>query len=74
MTEAFSFLVIHDLRFAFHALRLLAGRQEEHPACKKLIWCWRGYLSGVRCKWSAYGPADDTATPSLLASLKSRLV
>ena len=35
---------------------------------------WCNYLSGARCKWSAYGPADATATPSSLASLKSRLV
>ena len=28
--------------------------------------CWRGYLSGARCKWLAYGPADATATPSSL--------
>ena len=34
-------------------------------------WC---YLSGARCKWFAYGPADVTATPSSLASLKSRFV
>ena len=37
------------------------------------IWamrCWRGYLSGVRCKWLTYCPADATATPSSLASLK----
>jgi len=25
--------------------------------------CWRGYLSGARCKWFAYGPADATFTP-----------
>jgi len=36
--------------------------------------CWRGYLSGARCKWFAYGPADVTAVPLSLASLKSRLV
>jgi len=45
------------------------------PGCK--IWvmrCWRGYLSGMRCKWFAYGPPDATATPSSLASLKSRFV
>jgi len=36
-------------------------------------WCY-GYLSGARCKWFAYGQADATATPSSLASLKSRLV
>ena len=35
---------------------------------------WHGYLSAVKCKWFAYGPADATATPSSLASLKSRLL
>ena len=35
--------------------------------------CWHGYLSGGRCKW--FVVCDDaTATPSSLASLKSRLV
>ena len=30
---------------AFSALTLLVGRQEGHPACKKLnCWCWRGCL------------------------------
>ena len=28
--------------------------------------CWRAYLSGAKCKWLAYGPADATATPSSL--------
>jgi len=40
----------------------------------KVMRCWRGYLSGARCKWFAYGPADATATLSPLASLKSWLV
>jgi len=35
---------------------------------------WHGYLSGVRCKGFAYGPADATATPSSLAPVKSRMV
>jgi len=35
--------------------------------------CWHGYLSGTRCKWFAYGPADATATPSSLGSLKSKM-
>ena len=35
---------------------------------------WHGYLSGARCKWFAHGPADATATPSSLASLKSRMI
>ena len=51
---------------AFSALMLLVGQQEGHPACKKygvMRW-WRGYLSGARCKWFAYGSADATATPS----------
>ena len=53
--------------FTFSALTLLVGRQEGHPACKKnwVVRCWRGYLSGVRCRL-AYGPADATATHCLL--------
>ena len=35
---------------------------------------WAGHLSGARCKWFAYGPADATATPSSLAPVKSRMV
>jgi len=53
---------------AFSALTLLVGRQEGHPAAKKLsggVLCWRGYLSGARCRL-AYGPADATATHCLL--------
>ena len=51
---------------AFSALTLLVGRQEGHAACKKLSGgCWRGYLSGARCRL-AYGPADDTANHCLL--------
>jgi len=42
---------------AFSALTLLVGRQEGHPAGKK--------LSGARCRL-AYGPADATATHCLL--------
>jgi len=30
------------LKIAFSALTLLVGRQEGHPACKKLGWWWRG--------------------------------
>jgi len=75
--------------FAFSALTLLVGHQEEHLACKKFwldvrksIWpvkswvtrCWHGYLSTARCKWFPHSLADATATPSSLASLKSRMV
>jgi len=49
----------------FSALTLLVGRQEGHPACKKLLGCWHGYLSGARFRL-AYGPADATATHCLL--------
>ena len=59
---------------AFSALTLLVGRQEGHLACKNwVVGCWRGYLSGARCRL-AYGPADATATHLSLASVKSRLV
>jgi len=43
---------------------VLVGHQEEHPVHKN--WCWCGYLSGAKCKWFAYGPADATATHHLL--------
>jgi len=54
--------ILHlDVKFAFSPLMLLVGRQEGHPACKnKVVGCWRGYLSGVRCRL-ACGPADATA-------------
>jgi len=64
---------------ALSTVTLLVGRQEGHPACKKKIKncvmrCWHGYLSGARCKWFAYGPADATVTPSSLVPVKSRMV
>ena len=56
----------YSRQLAFSALTLLVGRQEGHPACKKLSgWCWHGCLSGARCRL-AYGPADATATHCLL--------
>jgi len=51
---------------AFSALTLLVGRQEGHPACKNwVVGCWRGYVSGARCRF-AYCPADATAYCLLL--------
>ena len=40
---------------AFSALTLLVGRQEGHPACKKLwvVGCWHGYQYGARCRLAA---------------------
>ena len=49
---------------AFSAMTLLVGRQEGHPACKKLSGGVLAWLS-VRCRL-AYGPADATATHCLL--------
>ena len=45
---------------------LLVGRQEGHPACKKLSGGVLAWLpDGARCRL-AYGPADATATHCLL--------
>jgi len=51
--------VIHLI--AFSALMLFVGRQEGHPACKKLSGGVLAWLSGAQCRL-AYGPADATAT------------
>jgi len=60
---------------AFSALMLLVRQQEGHPACQNwVVRYWSGYLSGARCKWFAYGPADATATSSSLAPVKSGMV
>ena len=68
--------ILYIIACAFSALTLLVGQQEDHQACKKtwVVSYWRGYLSGARCKWFAYCPADATATPSSLAPVKSRMV
>jgi len=43
--------------YAFSALTLLVGRQEEHPACKKLsagVLAWLSVWSEVQtCVWSS---------------------
>jgi len=55
-------------------LTLLVGCPEEHPAWKKMndeVLAWLSVRSKVQI---AYGPADATATPSSLASIKSRIV
>jgi len=43
----------------------LGGRKGIRPVKKRVVGCWCGYLSGARCRL-AYGPADATATHSLL--------
>jgi len=56
--------------FAFSALTLLVGRQEEHPACKKWVMrCCSGYLPAARCRLFAYGSADTTHTHTHLTAL-----
>ena len=57
----------------WYALTLLVGRQPGHPACKNwAVGCWRGYLSGARCRL-AYGPADGPAplTVSCFSKIQS---
>jgi len=44
---------------------LLVGRQEGHPACKKLSGGMLAWLSGMRCRL-AYSPADAIASHHLL--------
>jgi len=53
------------LCFAFSALTLFVGRQEGHPACKKLWW-GVGMVICLEQGADAYGPADATATHCLL--------
>ena len=43
----------------------LGGRKGIRPVKNRVVRCWRGYLSKVRCRL-AYGPADATATHYLL--------
>jgi len=51
---------------AFSALTLLVGRQEGHPACKKVSHGVLACLSVWSEMQTAYGPADATATHCLL--------
>ena len=43
----------------------LGGRKGIRPVKNWVVGCWRGYLSGARCRLT-YGPADATATHCLL--------
>ena len=60
--------------FAFSALTLLVGRQEGHPACKKLssgVLVWLSVWSKVQtCIW----PSGFHCHSLSLASVKSRLI
>jgi len=52
----------------------LVSRKGIWPSQNWVVMYWRGYLSGARCRWFAYGPADANAIPSSLAPVKSRMV
>jgi len=52
----------------------LGGRKGIRSVNIWVVRYWRGYLSGARYKWFAYGPADATATSSSLALVKSWMV
>ena len=43
----------------------LGGRKGIRPLKNWVVGCWRGYLSGARCRL-AYGSADATATHCLV--------
>ena len=59
-------IIIIAYIFAFSALTLLVGRQEGHPACKKLsreVLAWLSVWSEVQ---TCICPADASATHCLL--------
>ena len=80
MTEDLSSDLHSQLRMAcfsviFVLWRCCLGvRKSIRPVNNSVMGYWHGYLSRVWCKWFAYGPADATATPSSLVSVKSRMV
>jgi len=67
------FFVVHCMSFAFSALTLLVGWQEEHPAYKKLsggVLVWLSVWSKVQtCIWPSWCHCHSLS----LASVKSRL-
>jgi len=69
-TGQFSTLIVGKL-YAFSALTLLVGRQEEHPVCYNWVMrCWRGHQSGTRCRLFSYGPAEATALQNHVISCR----
>jgi len=62
----FYYVAVFNWHFAFSALTLLVGRQEGHPACKKLngeVLAWLSVWNEVQ---TCICPADATATHCLL--------
>jgi len=68
------FLLLHITTYPFSALTLLVGRQEGHPACKKLsggVLVWLSVWRAVQtCMWSSWCHCHSLS----LAPVKSRLV
>ena len=60
---------------AFSALMLLVGRQEGNLAWKNwVVRCWRGYLSGARCRLCIWPSWCHCHSLSLASVKSSRLV
>ena len=62
------YIVLKHCLQCFDAVAWAARRASIQPVKNWVV------ISGVWCKWFAYGPADATATPSSLAPVKSRMV
>ena len=54
------------LAVIWHPLTRVVPEKGRKTVVVKRLWCLHGYLSGARCKWFAYAPADATATHHLL--------
>jgi len=68
-----SLFFMPSVLFAFSALTLLVGWQQDHLACKKLSGGVLAWSSCLERGADAYGPADCTAT-HCLDSVKYRSV
>jgi len=66
--------VFHHSSFSAVLWCCWLGGRKSTRSVKKVMRCWRGYLSGARCKLFAYNPADATATRSSHAPVKSGMV
>jgi len=70
----YDLLTVNNCYHAFSALTLLVGRQEGHPACKKVsggVLAWLSVWSEVQtCIWPSWCHCHSLS----LASVKSRLV
>ena len=65
MYHLINFWIIIDIMPSVLWRCWLGGRKGIRPVKNWVVGCWRGYLSGARCRL-AYCPADATATHRLL--------